>query len=64
MGGTSAGGMTATMAAIYALNGSVSPVKIPGKAKEGKGNLFYDSWVVMDDLNVSDDREPVRLPKM
>ena len=51
MGGTSAGGMTSTMAAIYALNGDIRPVKRPGTAKELKGNLFYDSWVVMDDLN-------------
>jgi hypothetical protein len=49
MGGASAGGMTTTMAAIYALNGNINPVKYPGKIDEIKNNLFYDSWVTMDD---------------
>lgn len=49
MGGASAGGMTTTIAALYALNGQIKPVKDPGKAAEKKGNLFYDSWVLMDD---------------
>lgn len=57
MGGTSAGGMTSVMAAIYALNGNIKPVKKPGKTKESKDNIFYDSWVVMDDLNPNDDRD-------
>lgn len=54
MGGASAGGMTTTMAAIYALNGNINPVKAPGKANETKNNIFYDNWVLMDDLRGSD----------
>lgn len=49
MGGASAGGMTTTIAALYALNGDINPVRVPGKAAEKKNNLFYDSWVLMDD---------------
>lgn len=47
MGGTSAGGMTTTMAAIYALNQHIKPVtnpEIDPEIKE-KDNIFYDSWV-------------------
>lgn len=50
MGGTSAGGMTTSMSAIYALNGKINPVTEPGKF-ERKNNIFYDSWVLMDDDN-------------
>ncbi|WP_315823430.1 hypothetical protein [Paraflavitalea speifideaquila] len=57
LGGTSAGGMTATMAAVYALNGQIKPVNQPGEAKEWKNNLFYDSWVVMEDLDPNDKRD-------
>lgn len=61
IGGTSAGGMTSVMAAIYALNGKINPVTNPGKTlkeiKELKDNIFYDSWVIMDDLNPEDKRE-------
>lgn len=57
MGGTSAGGMTATMAAVYALNGNINPVTQPGEVKEWKNNLFYDSWVIMQDLDENDKRE-------
>jgi hypothetical protein len=56
MGGTSAGGMTTSMAAIYALNGIINPVTKPGEVKEKKDNLFYDSWVLMDDDNKEDHR--------
>ena len=51
MGGASAGGMTTTMAAIYALNGKINPVREPGERDTPKGNIFYDSWVLMDDVN-------------
>lgn len=61
VGGTSAGGMTSVMAAIYALNGQITPVVSPGKTidevRSEKKNIFYDSWVVMDDLNPKDTRE-------
>lgn len=56
-GGTSAGGMTSTMSAIYGLNGDIKPVLHPGEAKERKGNLFYDSWVVMEDMDKNDSRD-------
>ena len=56
MGGTSAGGMTTAMSAIYALNGKINPVKVPGEVKEKKQNLFYDSWVLMDDHSTKDPR--------
>jgi hypothetical protein len=49
MGGASAGGMTTTIAALYALNGQIKPVREPGAAAQKKDNLFYDSWVLMDD---------------
>lgn len=49
MGGTSAGGMTTTMSAIYALNGNINPVKEAGDPKKQKSNIFYDNWVLMDD---------------
>lgn len=56
MGGTSAGGMTTTMAAIYALKGEINPVKEPGAVDEVKNNILYDSWVLMDDDNKADPR--------
>jgi|GEM_PF-371988 len=56
MGGASAGGMTTTMSAIYALNGAINPVKKPGEIKEVKNNILYDSWVLMDDNNTADGR--------
>ncbi|MGN6437637.1 MAG: hypothetical protein ACTHMM_13945 [Agriterribacter sp.] len=56
-GGTSAGGMTSTMSVVYALNGKINPVSKPGQVKERKDNLFYDSWVLMDDMDPDDDRE-------
>ena len=49
MGGASAGGMTAMMAAIYALHGHVNPVKDPTQPGGIKDNIFYDSWVNLDD---------------
>lgn len=56
MGGASAGAMTTTMAAIYALNGNINPVTNPDKCKELTGNLLYDSWVFMDDKDPKDNR--------
>ncbi len=49
MGGTSAGGMTTVMAAIYALKGKLKPVSDPANAVEKKNNVMYDSWVLMGD---------------
>lgn len=49
MGGTSAGGMTTCMSAIYALNGEINPVIDPGVAGVKRDNIFYDSWVMLDD---------------
>jgi hypothetical protein len=49
MGGTSAGGMTTIMSAIYALNGAVNPVKDPHITGGKRNNIFYDSWVMLDD---------------
>lgn len=49
MGGTSAGGMTTVMAAIYALKGKINPVSDPADPTSKKNNLLYDSWVVMKD---------------
>lgn len=49
MGGASAGGMTAMMAALYALNGHINPVKNPEHVEEKRDNIFYDAWVGLDD---------------
>ncbi|MBL7728467.1 MAG: hypothetical protein JNM68_12310 [Dinghuibacter sp.] len=49
MGGTSAGGMTTIMAAIYALRGIVNPVHSTNEKDQKKDNIFYDSWVLMGD---------------
>ena len=56
MGGTSAGGMTTVMSAIYALKGQVKPVRDPIDTNSRKGNIFYDSWVLM-----GDDKNPEKL---
>lgn len=47
MGGTSAGGMTTVMSAIYALKGKVKPVSQPDTTLAPKDNVLYDSWVLM-----------------
>ncbi|MBL7763897.1 MAG: patatin-like phospholipase family protein [Chitinophagaceae bacterium] len=49
MGGTSAGGMTTVMATIYALTGKVAPVNTTENPTQKKGNVMYDSWVLMGD---------------
>lgn len=49
MGGTSAGGMTTIMAAIYALRGIINPVNNSNEKDKKKDNVFYDSWVLMGD---------------
>ena len=51
MGGTSAGGMTTVMSAIYALKGNIKPVYDPDVELKGKkrDNILYDSWVLMND---------------
>lgn len=49
MGGTSAGGMTTVMSAIYALCGKLNPVSDPASPENKKNNLLYDSWVLMSD---------------
>lgn len=51
MGGTSAGGMATLMAAIYALEGNIQPVKEKPDNPLDSQNLLYDSWVhLADDL--------------
>ncbi len=54
MGGTSAGGMTTMMSAIYALNGKINPVITPDDKYTKKNNLFYDSWVLMGQENYAE----------
>lgn len=53
MGGASAGGMTTSMASIYALNGKINPITDPEKVGGVRNNIFYDSWVLLED----DDRK-------
>jgi len=59
MGGASAGGMTTTMAAIYGLNGRINPVTDTADPLVPRNNIFYDSWVLMDDINPHDDRTTI-----
>lgn len=59
MGGTSAGGMTTVMSAIYALKGNVQPVRDPANKSSCKNNVLYDSWVLMGDK----ENEPKLLEK-
>src|SRR6185436_9642792 len=54
MGGTSAGGMTTAMAAIYALGGKMKPVTEAGRVGGKRNNVLYDSWVMLDDDDNSD----------
>lgn len=49
MGGTSAGGMTTMMSAIYALRGRINPVNNTANPESRKDNIMYDSWVIMGD---------------
>ncbi len=49
MGGTSAGGMTTMMSAIYAINGVINPVTSVDNKEQKKENILYDSWVLMGD---------------
>ncbi|MEP6673940.1 MAG: hypothetical protein ABJA78_02250 [Ferruginibacter sp.] len=49
MGGTSAGGITTLMSALYALNGNINPVTDPTAINGKKDNIFYDTWVRLDD---------------
>ena len=49
MGGASAGGMTTIMTAIYALNGKINPVTDASVTGGKRDNIFYDSWVNLDD---------------
>lgn len=49
MGGTSAGGMTTIIAALYALKGKLNPVKEVPKNPMKSQNVLYDSWVHLDD---------------
>lgn len=51
MGGTSAGGMTTVMSALYAIKNEVNPVtdKDKDKIDEPKNNIFYDTWVLLGD---------------
>ena len=49
IGGTSAGGMTTAMGALYALEGRVEPIQQVVKSDTRTGNIFYDSWVQLED---------------
>lgn len=49
IGGTSAGGITACIAGIYALEGKINPVTDTTLTANKKDNLFYDTWVLLDD---------------
>jgi hypothetical protein len=49
MGGASAGGMTTIMSAVYGLGGKINPVTDPSITGGRKDNIFYDSWVNLDD---------------
>lgn len=57
MGGTSAGGMTTIMSAIYALKGKINPVSDPANKGRLKDNVFYDSWVLMGDTENADEEK-------
>lgn len=49
IGGASAGGMTAAMAGVHALRANKNPVTTTTNPDRPKNNIFYDSWVLMDD---------------
>ena len=54
IGGTSAGGITACLAAVYALEGKINPITDTTLKQEKRNNLFYDSWVILaDDMNAN-----------
>ncbi|MCY1719116.1 patatin-like phospholipase family protein [Prolixibacteraceae bacterium Z1-6] len=56
MGGTSAGGMTTSMATLYAIKNEINPITDDEAERElGKetGNILYDSWVNLIDENDS-----------
>lgn len=51
IGGTSAGGMTTVMSALYAIKGDINPVTDAHKGTIGgkRNNIFYDSWINLVD---------------
>jgi len=49
MGGASAGGMTTAMAALHAMRKKRNPVKDASRVGGIRKNIFYDSWVLLDD---------------
>lgn len=51
MGGASAGGMTTSMSALYALQNKINPVKSPPSEGKKTNNVLFDSWVRLDDSN-------------
>jgi hypothetical protein len=57
MGGASAGGMTTSMSVMYALNGKINAIKNPSAVGGIRNNIFYDSWVLLDDENPKDKRK-------
>lgn len=61
MGGASAGGMTTAMAALHAMRKKRNPVKDATRIGGIRNNVFYDSWVLLDDPDAvpgtSDKRE-------
>lgn len=57
MGGASAGGMTTSMAVMYALTGKINSIKNPTEIGGIRNNIFYDSWVLLDDEDNNDRRK-------
>jgi hypothetical protein len=53
MGGASAGGMCSAMAVLHALKKERKPIKDAKKIGEKRDNIFYDSWVLLDDKDVN-----------
>ncbi|MFM1930799.1 MAG: hypothetical protein RL226_102, partial [Bacteroidota bacterium] len=49
IGGASAGGMCASMAVLHAMNPQRKPVSTPLNTPQKRNNIFYDSWVLLDD---------------
>ncbi|MFV1885247.1 MAG: patatin-like phospholipase family protein [Balneola sp.] len=51
IGGTSAGGMTTIMSALYAIKGQINPVTDDQAGTTGgvRDNIFYDTWVLLGD---------------
>lgn len=53
MGGASAGGMATAMAGLHALQKERKPISNPLIIGGKRGNVFYDSWVLLDDSDAN-----------